>query len=94
MMNLHYIYSKDLSALLHKQQELVDSYLKENPTAHQKTIAAFEWLEDYVQSIQEGRVSNFIQEYHTKLLIIIDFEYLAGKDSSCETLGRIIKHIL
>ena len=94
-MKLHYIYSKDLSTLLHKQQELVNSYLKDNPTAHQKTIVTSEWLQDYIQSVQESRDTDFIKEYHNaKLLVVMDFEDLVGKEASCATIGNIIKHIL
>lgn len=94
-MNLHYIYSKNLSALSNKQQELVVSYLKENPKAHPKTIVAPEWFQEYLQSVLESRDVEFIKEYYNaKLLIIMDFEYLAGKEASCERIGEIIKHIL
>lgn len=74
---------------------MVGSYLKENPTAHQKTIVAPEWFQEYIQSIQESRDVDFIKKYYNaKLLIITDFEYLAGKEASCERIGEIIKHIL
>ena len=64
----------------------IGNYARElNPTTHVKYVSSEEFVSDFIDSVQVGRMSSFKDRYRgVDILLLDDIQFLSGKESTLE----------